>query len=184
MEEYEYGFYDEYGRWNPVKSRRKRDRQERRYTRRVQRAERKRSKKLDRYDRRDMRAEEKAEREEAVAPMGWVRTTVSGRATGTDSAVSITISPGVEFRAEKITFAGSTAGGSVRTVTFADVLAWQAQGMAVEALTADSTFAPELKGYGTKPGQDITITGDVVGTGSVLAVSISGWKPANGGQAC
>lgn len=160
---------------------RQRARRERRMARKRGRVER-------RYDRRTDRLDRKADKwglnddDDGPSPQksdrGWGMTAIGG-VVDLDEAGPATIRVRLQhdFRAEDITFTGSSEGATVTSIFFGDRVVWSTNdGIDASVFAAQGFLRGLLKGQSVKAGLDVTINGALQDKG-VFSATLTGKKP-------
>ena len=108
----------------------------------------------------------------------WVGTVLSGSQDLTGAgAWTVTMRPQHDFRANDISFPGSTSGCDVTAVYFGDRPVWQStEGVDVSFFASTGFIRNILDGQEIRAGLDIKVTGTLPGEGSAKVV-IVGEKP-------
>ena len=163
---------------------------ERKKARRSRRMDRKRSRVDRKYKRRSDRLDRKSdkwdldEEDEDDAPKnkggdkGWGMTAVGGTDTLTAAGgTSVRIRLQHDFRADDVTFTGSSAGALVTSIFFGDRVVWSApDGIDVSVFASNGFLRGLLKGQSLKAGLDVTINGSLPDAG-VFTATLTGKKP-------
>lgn len=177
---------DDFGlfRRNPDRQRQRRDR---RMQRKRQRVDRRYQRKTDRLDRKSDRwglndddnddpAQDKGDR------MGWGMTAIGGTqmlATAGSTAIRVRLQH--DFRAEDITFTGSSPGATVTSIFFGDRVVWSASdGIDVSVFASNGFLRGLLKGQSIGAGLDVTINGALPDAG-IFSATLTGKKPVRPG---
>ena len=105
-------------------------------------------------------------------------TAVSGTDTlAAAGAATVRIRLQHDFKAEDVTFEGSSSGAKVTSIFFGDNPVWSsAVGLPVSAFGASSQLRGLLRNQKLKAGLDITVNGTLTGAGT-FQVTITGEKP-------
>ncbi len=108
----------------------------------------------------------------------WGRTAVGGTDTSeVGGSVSVKVRLQHDFRAQDITFTGSTDDALVTSIFFGDRVVWSnSDGIAVGVFSSSSFLRDFLKGQSLRAGLDITVNGEV-GDNGKFAVTLIGDKP-------
>lgn len=152
------------------RNRRKRRRLSRRRNRVTRRSERR----LDRITRKEEALDKAAD---------WGATVVSAAETlDRGGSASLKIRLQHDFRAEDLTFTGSSQGAKVHNIYFGDRSVFSApDGIDVGVFSAQSFLRGLLKGQSIEAGLDIVVNGSIPGPGT-LSVALVGLKPNTGGS--
>lgn len=167
---------------------RQRQRRERRMQRKRQRVDRRYKRKTDRLDRKADRWGLDEEDEPEQAPKrgndvaGWGMTAIGGTQTlAAAGPASIRVRLQHDFRAEDITFTGSSPGATVTSIFFGDRVVWSASdGIDVSVFASNGFLRGLLKGQSIGAGLDVTISGALPDAG-IFSATLTGKKPVRPG---
>lgn len=162
---------------------RKKQRRSRRMDRKRSRVDRKYKRRSDRLDRKSdkwgLDEEDEDERpKKKEGSSGWGMTAVGGTDTLTAAGgASVRIRLQHDFRADDVTFTGSSAGALVTSIFFGDRVVWSApDGIDVSVFASNGFLRGLLKGQSLSAGLDVTINGSLPDAG-VFTATLTGKKP-------
>lgn len=157
---------------------RKRSRVDRRYKRKSDRLDRK----ADKWGIDDDDDTDEVPKKKADETQGWGMTAIGGSQTlPAAGPTSIRVRLQHDFRAEDITFTGSSPGATVTSIFFGDRVVWSASdGIDVSVFAANGFLRGLLKGQSIGAGLDVTISGALPDAG-IFSATLTGKKPVRPG---
>jgi hypothetical protein len=166
---------------------RRRKRRERRMARKRSRLGRRTGRRTDRLDRKAKKWGVEEEEDEPVRKQnrqqgdaGWGMTAVGGVQTlAAAGPATLRLRLQHDFRADDITFTGSSPGATVTSIFFGDRVVWStSDGIDVSVFAVNGFLRGLLKGQSLKAGLDITINGSLTDVG-VFSATLTGKKPVS-----
>ena len=110
--------------------------------------------------------------------MKWAGTAVGGTDTLTAAGTAtVRVRLQHHFKAEDVTFTGTTATAKVTTISFGDRPVWSnPDGISTDVFSFNSTMRNILRGQSIRAGLDIIVNGTLDAAGT-FSVTITGKKP-------